>query len=93
MSQLYPVNYVPTTQTIYIDSIESINGSKGNLKSPTIAFRPIIPKVLTKNVLSATNDNLQNMVHSNTNFFLSASDQLDYSASYNHLSSTYRTLS
>ncbi|CAF4667555.1 unnamed protein product [Rotaria socialis] len=93
MSQLFPNSFTPCTQSIYIEQAETVNNSTTQVKSPTIAFRPIIPKVLTKNVLSATNENLQNMIHSNTNFFLSATDQQDYSASFNHLSSTYRSLS
>ncbi|CAF2142912.1 unnamed protein product, partial [Rotaria magnacalcarata] len=93
MSQLFPNSFTPCTQSIYIEQAETVNNSTTQVKSPTIAFRPIIPKVLTKNVLSATNENLQNMIHSNTNFFLSATDQQDYSASFNHLASTYRSLS
>jgi len=88
MSQLYPINFISSTQSIYIEQITSID-----IKSPTIAFRPIIPKVLTKNILSSTIDNLQQLSHSNTNYILTNSDQQDYSAVYNHLTSTYKSLS
>jgi len=93
MSQLYSINLIPSTQSIYIEQIVSIDNVTTNLKSPTIAFRRIIPKVLTKNVLSSTMDNLQQLSHSNTNFILSNNDQQDYSTGYNHLTSTYRSLS
>ncbi len=88
MSQLYPINFISSTQSIYIEQIASID-----IKSPTIAFRPIIPKVLTKNILSSTTDNLQQLSHSNTNHILTNSDQPDYSTVYNHLTSTYKSLS
>ncbi|CAF3557038.1 unnamed protein product [Rotaria sp. Silwood1] len=91
MSQLFPMNFVSSTQSIYIEQLESVNTS--NIKTPTIAFRPIIPKVLTKNVLSSTNDNIQNLLHSNTNLILTSNDQQDNSTGYNHLISTYRSLS
>lgn len=93
MSQLHPTNFASSTQSIYIEDKDAANNSSSQKKSPTISFRPIIPKVLTKNVLSATNENLQSMSHSSTNFILSNSDQQDFSASHNHLASTYRTLS
>jgi hypothetical protein len=88
MSQLYPINFISSTQSIYIEQIVSID-----IKSPTIAFHPIIPKVLTKNVLSSTIDNLQQLSHSNTNYILTNTDQQDYSTIYNHLTSTYKSLS
>ncbi|CAF3028596.1 unnamed protein product [Rotaria sp. Silwood2] len=93
MSQLFPINFISSTQSTYIEQIESINTSTSNIKTPTIVFRPIIPKVLTKNVLSSTIDNLQNLLHSNTNLILSTNDQQDSSTSYNHLISIYRSLS
>ncbi|CAF1047050.1 unnamed protein product [Rotaria sordida] len=93
ISQLFPINFIPSTQSIYIEHTESINTSTSNIKTSTIAFRPIIPKVLTKNVLSLTSENLQHIVNSNTNVILSTNDQQDYSTGYNHLTSTYRSLS
>jgi hypothetical protein len=93
MSQLYPINYTSTTQSIYIEQITPIDNSTTNIKTPTIAFRPIIPKVLTRNVLSSTTDNIQQLSNSNTNHILSNNDQQDYSNVYNHLTSTYRSLS
>ena len=93
MSQLYPVNFNPCTQSTYIEQIESTDNSSSNIKNPTIAFRPIIPRVLTRNVLSATSDNMQQLSHSNTNNLLFNSDQQDYPTAFNHLTSTYRSLS
>jgi hypothetical protein len=93
MSQLYPINFILSTQSIYIEQLASIENSAINPKNSTIAFRPIIPKVLTKNVLSSTTDNLQNLTNSNTNYILTNSDQSDNSTIYNPLTSTYRSLS
>ena len=93
MSQLYPVNFILSTQSIHIEQSPSMENSTATLKNPTISFRPIIPKVLTKNVLSATVDNLQQMSNSNTNPILSNSDQLEYPSVYSSLTSTYRSLS
>ncbi len=93
MSQLYPINFISSTQSIYIDPTSSLDSSQSTLKSSTIAFRPIIPKVLTKNVLSSTHDNLQQLPHSTTNQILSTNDQQDYLTTYNHLTATYRSLS
>ena len=93
MSQLYPMHFVPATQSVYIEQFESKNISSLNIRSPTIAFRPIIPKVLTKNVLSSTHNNMYNIMHSNVNSILPISDQRNYLISYNHLTSTYRSLS
>lgn len=93
MSQLYPINYISSTQSTYIEQINSTDNSTTNIKIPTISFRPIIPKVLTKNVLSSTTDNIQQLSHSNTNYILSNSDQHDYSPISNHLTSTYKSLS
>jgi hypothetical protein len=93
ISQLYPINFIVSTQSIYIEQLASIENLPANVKNSTIAFRPIIPKVLTKNVLSSTTENLQNLVHSNGNYILTNSDQQDYSSVYNQLTSTYRSLS
>lgn len=93
MSQLYPLNFIPSTHSTYIEQITPTDNSIPNGKTPTIAFRPIIPKVLTKNVLSSTNENMQQLSHSYTNHILFSGDQQDYSTVYNHLTSTYRTLS
>jgi hypothetical protein len=92
MSQLYPVNFNPLTQSTYIEPTESIDNAS-IMKNSTIAFRPIIPKGLTRNTLSATNDNVQQLSHSNTNNLLTNSDPQDYSTVNNHLTSTYRSLS
>ncbi|CAF0765748.1 unnamed protein product [Adineta ricciae] len=91
VSQLYPISFIPSTHSIYIE--QQIPSDSSTIKTPTIVFRPIIPKVLTKNVLSATNENLQQLSHSNTNQILSNGEQQDYSTVYNHLTSTYRSLS
>ncbi len=93
MSQLYPSSFILSTQSIYIEQLASDESSTTTIKSPAIAFRPIIPKVLTKNVLSSTADNLQQISHSNNNFTLTNNDQQDYSTIYNYLTSTYRSLS
>jgi hypothetical protein len=93
MSQLYPLNFNPSTHSIYIEQMTSIESFLSNSKNSTIAFRPIIPKVLTKNVLSSTNDNIQPLSHSYTNHVSSNGDQQDYATVYNHLTSTYRSLS
>ena len=93
MSQLYPINFIPSTQSIYIEHLASTDNLASNIKSSTIPFRPIIPKVLTKNVLSSTNENIQQLSHSSTNYILTDSDQQDYSTTYNYLTSTYRSLS
>lgn len=92
MSQLYPVNFILSTQSIYIEQTTPMDNSNVTLKNSTIVFRPIIPKVLTKNVLSATVDNLQQMSNSNTNSMLTNNDLQDSSSGYNHLSNTYRSL-
>lgn len=93
MSQLYPVNFLLSTQSIYIEQSSSMENSTSTLKNSTIAFRPIIPKVLTKNVLSTTVDNLQQMSNSNTNPILANSEQQEYPSVYSSLTSTYRSLS
>lgn len=90
MSQLYPISYTSSTQSIYIEQNSQTDNSP---TTNTIAFRPIIPKVLTKNVLSSTVDNIQQLTHSNTNYILTNSDQQDYSTISNHLTSTYKSLS
>jgi hypothetical protein len=93
MSQLYPINFNLSTQSIYIEQLVSAENAAINAKNLTIVFRPIIPKVLTRNVLSSTVDNIQHLSHSNTNHILTNSDQQDYSTVSNNLTSTYRSLS
>ena len=93
MSQLYPVNFISSTQSLSVEQMESTENSTSATKASTIAFRPIIPKVLTKNVLSATHDNMQQLSNSNTNGLLSTGDSQDYSSMSLHLTSTYRSLS
>lgn len=91
MSQLYPISFIPSTHSTYIEHQTPTDTS--SIRTPTIAFRSIIPKALTKNVLSSTSDNIQQLSHSNTNQLLSTGEQQDHSAIFNHLTSTYRSLS
>ncbi|CAF3629224.1 unnamed protein product, partial [Didymodactylos carnosus] len=100
LSQLYPINLLPPTQSIYIEQLSTsplISNSTNNndttkqkqFKISTIAFRPIIPKALSKNVLSS----MENQQSSST-----TNIEQDYLSSttitaYNHLASTYRSLS
>ena len=94
MSQLYPANFVPSTQGFPNDQNDGSENGHCNGKPSTIAFHPIVPKVLTKNVLSSTTDNMHQLTHSNTNGLLStAGDQQDQLSFYHHLASTYRSLS
>lgn len=93
ISQLYPVTFTLTTQSFPSEQSESGENSASNGKSSTTAFRSIIPKVLTKNVLSSTSDNVQHLAHSNTNGLLSADDSQEQSSFYQHLTTTYRSLS
>ena len=73
------MNFNSTTQSIHIDSLNSSENS-------TITFRPIIPKVLTRNILSSTVDNLQTITN------IEQQQQQDSASIYNNLSSTYRSL-
>jgi hypothetical protein len=79
MSQLFPINFNSSTHSIHIDKKESIDNLSTNNKNGPISFRPIIPKVLSKNVLSSTNDNIPHMLYFN-------GDQQDYSSTYRSLS-------
>ena len=79
MSQLFPINFNSSTHSIHIDKKESIDNFLTNNKNGPISFRPIIPKVLSKNVLSSTNDNIPHMLYFNE-------DQRDYSSTYRSLS-------
>ncbi len=92
MSQLYPMSFIPSTQSIYIEQRSSTDQATANPKPLAIAFRPIIPKALSKNVLSSTVDNLQQLSHSNTNFILTNIDQPENSSPYNRLTPTYQSL-
>ena len=93
ISQLYPVTFTPTTQSFPTEQSDAAENSTSNGKPSTTAFRSIIPKVLTKNVLSSTSDNVQHLAHSSTNGLLSAGDSQEQSSFYQHLTTTYRSLS
>lgn len=94
MSQLYPANFAVSTQGFPSDQTDGAENGLCNGKPSAIAFHPIIPKVLTKNVLSSTTENMQQLTHSNTNGLLSAGgDQQDQLGFYHNLASTYRSLS
>ena len=94
MSQLYPANFAPSTQGFPSDQNDGYENGHYNGKPSTIAFHPIVPKVLTKNVLSSTTENMNQLAHSNTNGLLSAGgDPPDQLSFYHNLASTYRSLS
>jgi len=63
MSQLFPISFLSSTQSIYIERKESTE----NFSNGPISFRPIISKVLSKNILSSMNNNISQMLYSNTN--------------------------
>jgi hypothetical protein len=50
ISQLFPINFSSSTQSINIEQKESINNST--------SFRPIISKVLSKNMVSSMTDSI-----------------------------------
>lgn len=94
MSQLYPASFAPSTQAFPSDQNDGTENGLSNGKSSTIAFHPIIPKVLSKNVLSSTMENMHQLTNSATNGLLSTgTDQQDQLGFYQHLASTYRSLS
>ncbi|CAF4722812.1 unnamed protein product, partial [Rotaria magnacalcarata] len=72
------------TQSIHIEKQELTNNNLANIKNSPIAFRPIISKVLSRSVLSATNDSISQLLHSSP--LLLNNDQRDYSATYQSLS-------
>ncbi|CAF0823433.1 unnamed protein product [Adineta ricciae] len=87
ISQLFPVNFNPLTQSTHIEQRESTTNVATNVKHSTIAFRPIIPKVLSKSLLSSTNDHISQMMPSNTSQFLLTDDQPEISSTYRSISS------
>ncbi|UJR22456.1 hypothetical protein I4U23_025514 [Adineta vaga] len=87
ISQLFPIHFNSLTQSTYIEQRESTNDMITNVKNSPIAFRPIIPKVLSRSLLSSTNDHISQMVHSNTNHLLVNGDQKDFSSTYRSISS------
>ncbi|CAF4395196.1 unnamed protein product [Rotaria socialis] len=84
MSQLFPISFNSITQSIHIEKQELTNNNLANVTNSPIAFRPIISKVLSRSVLSATNDSISQLAHSNP--LLLNDDQRDYSATYQSLS-------
>ncbi|CAF2105312.1 unnamed protein product [Rotaria magnacalcarata] len=84
MTQLFPISFNSITQSIHIEKQELTNNNLANIKNSPIAFRPIISKVLSRNVLSATNDSISQLLHSSP--LLLNDDQRDYSATYQSLS-------
>ncbi len=56
ISQLFPISFPSSTQSTYIEQKESTEGST--------TFRPIISKVLSKNILSSTNDSISQLLDS-----------------------------
>ncbi|CAF3534118.1 unnamed protein product, partial [Rotaria sp. Silwood2] len=65
---------------------ESTNNSLSNVINSTITFRPIISKVLSRSILSSTNDNIPQLLYSNTNNSIHNGDQHDYSSKFRSLS-------
>ncbi|CAF1029135.1 unnamed protein product [Rotaria sordida] len=86
MSQLFSISFNSSTQSIYIKQKESMNSSLTNIKNSTITFRPIISKVLSKNVLSSTNENIPQLLYLNANNATHNGDQHDYSSTFRSLS-------
>ncbi len=54
ISQLYPIRFSASTQSIHIERKDS---SENSLNNGPISFRPIISKVLSKNIPTSTNEN------------------------------------
>lgn len=82
ISQFFPINFNSLTQSTHIEQKESTN-----IKSTSsITFRPIISKSLSKNVFSSTNDNISQMLYSNSNHLLVNNDQQDNSSTYQSIS-------
>ena len=79
MSQLFPISFNSSTHSTHIDKKDSVDNSSNINKNGPISFRPIVSKVLSKNVLSSTNDNIPQMLYSND-------DQQDYSSTQRPLS-------
>ncbi|CAF0893475.1 unnamed protein product [Adineta steineri] len=80
ISQLFPINFNLLTQSTYIDQKESLDNNNNKTNSNT--FRPILSKILSKNILSSTNDTISQLVYSNP------LDQHDISSTYRSISST-----
>lgn len=94
MSQLFPTNFLPSNQSFPVDQADgSEQTPKNNSKLSSSTFRRIIPKVLTRSVLSSTNENLHQLTSSNTNGVLSMADQQDYRNLYQHLPLSFRSSS
>lgn len=85
ISQLFPINFSSSTHSTNCQPNE-------NLLNRSISLRPIASKVLSRNILSTTNDNLAQMSQSNTQQPLFNEDlQASFAQSYVIRSKNKRT--